>query len=125
MLLKLVVIFGYILFRSTYASDTPTLQTPIGVDGKGKQEEPLVKSNSDLIHGVVKDINKDHKVISKNDDPKKHILMFHPWGTPSHMNQFKPLIQGLLEAGNMVTALFVHETKITNENYKEIIVEDG
>ena len=125
MLLKLVVIFGYILFRSTYASDTPTLQTPIGVDGKGKQDEPLVKSNSNLIHGVVKDINKDQKVISKNDDPKKHILMFHPWGTPSHMNQFKPLIQGLLEAGNMVTALFVHETKITHENYKEIIVEDG
>ena len=125
MLLKLVVIFGYILFRSTYASDIPTLQTPIGVDGKGKQAEPLVKPNSDLIHGVVKDINKDQKVISKNDDPKKHILMFHPWGTPSHMNQFKPLIQGLLEAGNMVTALFVHETKITHENYKEIIVEDG
>ena len=125
MLLKLVVIFGYILFHCTYASDTPTLHTPVGVEGKEKQEEPLVDSAPDLIHGIVKDIDKDQNVISKTDDPKKHILMFHPWGTPSHMNQFKPLIKGLLEAGNMVTALFVRETKIAHEDYKEIIVADG
>ena len=125
MLLKLVVIFGYILFHYTYASDTPTLHTPVGVEGKEQQEEPLVDSTPESIHGIFKNINKDQKVISKNDDLKKHILMFHPWGTPSHMNQFKPLIQGLLEAGNMVTALFVRETKIAHENYKEIIVEDG
>ena len=56
---------------------------------------------------------------------KKHVLMFHPWGTQSHMGQFKPLIQGLLSAGNMVTAVFVRETKIIHEDYTEIIVEDG
>ena len=65
MLLKLVVIFGYILFRCTYASDTPTLHTPVGVEGKEKQEEPLVDSAPDLIHGIVKDIDKDQNVISK------------------------------------------------------------
>ena len=64
MLLKLVVIFGYILFRSTYASDTPTLQTPIGVDGKGKQDEPLVKSNSNLIHGSDGSMFNDREVHS-------------------------------------------------------------
>ena len=68
MLLKRVFIFGYILVHCTYASDIPTLHTPIGVDGKGKQEETLVKSNPDLIHGIVKDINKDQNIISKNDD---------------------------------------------------------
>ena len=56
---------------------------------------------------------------------KKHILMFHPWGTPSHLLQFKPLIHGLLDAGNAVTAVFVTKTKINHQDYTEIIVEDG
>ena len=125
MSLKLVIIFCHIIFHCAHASDTPTLLTSGVVDGKEKQAEPLEDSKPDLINGIIKDINTDEKGILRNGDPKKHILMFHPWGTPSHMNQFKPLIQGLLEAGNMVTALFVRETKITHENYKEIIVEDG
>ena len=32
-------LFFYILFHCTYASDTPTLPTPVGVEGKEKQEE--------------------------------------------------------------------------------------
>ena len=56
---------------------------------------------------------------------KKHILMFHPWGTRSHMNQFKPLIIGLLKAGNSITAVFTRETNIVHDDYTEIIVEDG
>ena len=59
------------------------------------------------------------------DCPKKHILMFHPWGTPSHMHQFKPLILGLLDAGNTVTSVFVRKAQITHRHYTEIIVRDG
>ena len=125
MSLKLVIIFCYVIFHCAHALDTPTLLTSGVVEGKEKQAEPLEDSKPDLINGIVKDTNTDQKGILGNDDPKKHILMFHPWGTPSHMNQFKPLIKGLLEAGNMVTALFVRETKITHGNFKEIIVEDG
>ena len=125
MMLKVVVVFGCISIYCACASETPTLQTPEGLKEKGEQVAPIGDSKLDSIDDIVKITNNNQKVISENGHPKKHILMFHPWGTPSHMNQFKPLIQGLLEAGNMVTALFVRETKITHENYKEIIVEDG
>ena len=63
-------------------------------------------------------------VINNNDDIKQHILMFHPWGTPSHKQQLKPLILGLLEAGNEVTAALFFKTEITHQHYTEIVVED-
>ena len=55
---------------------------------------------------------------------KKHIVMFHPWGTRSHMNQFGPLITGLLEDGNSITSVFTISTNIVHDDYTEIIVED-
>ena len=57
-------------------------------------------------------------------DVKKHIVMFHPWGTPSHKNQFKPLIEGLLKDGNAITSVFTRPMDIVNDNYIEIIVDD-
>ena len=125
MLLKSVIVFGYIFIYCACASETPTLQTPEELKVKGEQVQHINDSKPDSIDDIVKNTNNDQNVISKNDHSKKHILMFHPWGTPSHMNQFKPLIRGLLESGNMVTAVFVRESKIIHEYYKEIIVEDG
>ena len=55
---------------------------------------------------------------------KKHIVMFHPWGTPSHKNQFKPLIIGLLNAGHSITSVFTRPMDIVHDDYTEIIVED-
>ena len=55
---------------------------------------------------------------------KKHIVMFHPWGTPSHKNQFKPLIKGLLEDGNAITSVFTRPMDIVDDDYTEIIVDD-
>ena len=55
---------------------------------------------------------------------KKHIVMFHPWGTPSHKNQFKPLIIGLLNAGHSITSVFTRQMDIVHDDYTEIIVED-
>ena len=59
-----------------------------------------------------------------NAHAKKHIVMFHPWGTPSHMNQFGPLITGLLEDGNSITSVFTRSANILHDDYTEIIVED-
>ena len=94
-------------------------------------------------------ISKNHSVrmfSSKNDDQNKyglneqytkplennrtntiqrHILMFHPWGTRSHMHQLTALLQGLLSSGNQVTAVFARKTEIMHQNYEEIIVADG
>ena len=55
----------------------------------------------------------------------KHVLMFHPWGTRSHMHQLTALLQGLLSSGNQVTAVFARNTEIRHQNYEEIIVADG
>ena len=55
----------------------------------------------------------------------RHILMFHPWGTRSHMHQLTALLQGLLSSGNQVTAVFARKTEIMHQNYEEIIVADG
>ena len=56
---------------------------------------------------------------------QRHILMFHPWGTRSHMHQLTALLQGLLSSGHQVTAVFARKTEIMHQNYEEIIVADG
>ena len=56
---------------------------------------------------------------------QRHILMFHPWGTRSHMHQLTALLLGLLSSGNLVTAVFARKTEIMHQNYEEIIVADG
>jgi hypothetical protein len=110
-----------------HASEKSTLKKP-GKDttSSGKyvpdssQKEAKIPNKESLV-------DPEKKLDSQYEAPKKkkHILMFHPWGTQSHMGQFKPLIHGLLKSGNMVTAVFVRETKIIHEDYTEIIVEDG
>ena len=66
----------------------------------------------------------DNDSANKVNHAKKHIVMFHPWGTRSHMNQFGPLITGLLEDGNSITSVFTISTNIVHDDYTEIIVED-
>ena len=57
--------------------------------------------------------------------PKNHILMFHPWGTPSHKQQLNGLLLGLLKSGNAVTGVFPWKTDIIHQHYTEIIIKDG
>ena len=56
--------------------------------------------------------------------PGKHILMHHPWSTRSHMMQQTALLQGLLDAGYEVTAVFPHPTNIVAPGYTELVAED-
>ena len=107
-----------------HAIENPSLKKS-GGDGSS---DDIIHSETDYeVPTKPPNLEKTGSIVhSKNDPPKKkHVLMYHPWGTPSHMHQFKPLIQGLLEAGNIVTAVFVRETKITHPDYTEIIVDDG
>ena len=62
---------------------------------------------------------------NRSNTVQRHILMFHPWGTRSHMHQLTALLQGLLSSGNQVTAVFARKTEIMHQNYEEIIVADG
>ena len=55
----------------------------------------------------------------------KHILLYHPWTTRSHMMQQTSLLRGLLEKGYHVTAVFPYPTGIDNPRYEEILVEDA
>ena len=61
----------------------------------------------------------------KSNNTKNHILMFHPWGTRSHMEQLKVLVKGLLKSGNAVTGVFVWKTGIEHDDYVELLIEDG
>ena len=106
--------------------------------------QAVYASNKNSLHisNVVKkadkpnDISKESVIESTQDEntkeseakdiiyDKKHIVMFHPWGTPSHKNQFKPLIIGLLNAGHSITSVFTRQMDIVHDNYMEIIVDD-
>ena len=69
----------------------------------------------------------ENKLIIQNntESSRKHILMFHPWGTRSHMQQLTALLDGLLKSGNDVTGVFARKTEIVHQHYTEIIVKDG
>ena len=67
------------------------------------------------------DVSPSNQIIS----PKKHILMFHPWGTRSHKYQLNALLLGLLKSGNAVTGVFAWKTDIVHQQYTEIVVKDG
>ena len=54
-----------------------------------------------------------------------HILMFHPWNTKSHRILQNALLGGFLARGYTVTGVFPQGSKIKNEKYTEIVVEDG
>ena len=74
----------------------------------------------------------DEKIVSPNDvvsqvnsvNSKGHVLIFHNAGTRSHLMALNALAEGLVEHGNKVTSIIYAESKIANENYREILVED-
>ena len=55
---------------------------------------------------------------------KGHILIFHNAGTRSHLMALNALAEGLVEYGNRVTSIVYAESKIQNDNYREILIED-
>ena len=69
------------------------------------------------------------KTVRKNkglqDENKKHILMYHPWGTKSHRVQQHALLVGLLNAGHTVTGVFPENSNIIHDGYTEIVVDSG
>ena len=51
-----------------------------------------------------------------------HVLFVHTLGTKSHLIQFKPVIEEMLERGNTVTTVFFDSVKIKHENYTDIVI---
>ena len=69
----------------------------------------------------------DAKVTTISSNPpqnKGHILVFHNAGTRSHLIAMNALVESLLEQGHRVTSVIYAESKIVNDNYKEILIED-
>ena len=69
----------------------------------------------------------DSKLRTSRSNPphnKGHILVFHNAGTRSHLIAMNALVEGLLEQGHRVTSVIYAESKIVNDNYKEILIED-
>ena len=114
------LLFCVISFQIVNASDKHSLHTADNV----KNTDETVNLSEESIKGSFATTKSKESEIHDAVHTKKHILMFHPWGTRSHMNQFTPLILGLLNAGNSITAVFTRETNILHDDYTEIIVED-
>ena len=106
-------------FQVVYTSDKQSLHASNVIKTTDKSIDLPNESEIATLENVS---DKDWK--TKGTDVKKHIVMFHPWGTPSHKNQFKPLIEGLLEDGNVITSVFTRPMDIVNDDYTEIIVDD-
>ena len=51
-----------------------------------------------------------------------HVLVYHTWGTKSHILQIAPIVEELLARGHEVTTCFYHPLKLNHENHTEIIV---
>ena len=64
----------------------------------------------------------EENLIVKDAD-KKHILMYHPWGTKSHKGHQYALLHGLLDTGHTVTGVFPEASNIVHDGYTEIVVE--
>ena len=127
MFFKLLLFCLFALHRIV-ASEKSTLKNPDTLTKSSGIEVPDSPPIESILPKQDSLLYAENTLESQHEPPKKkkkHVLMFHPWGTQSHMGQFKPLIHGLLNSGNMVTAVFVRETKIIHDDYTEIIVEDG
>ena len=61
---------------------------------------------------------------SVDNDQKGHILFFHNAGTRSHLIAMNAFAEGLVENGYRVTSAIYAESKITHDNYKEILIKD-
>ena len=107
-------------FQVVYTSDKQSLHASNVIKTTDKSKDLPNESKIATLENVS---GKDWKT-KGTVDVKKHIVMFHPWGTPSHKNQFKPLIEGLLKDGNAITSVFTRPMDIVNDDYTEIIVDD-
>ena len=54
-----------------------------------------------------------------------HVLVYHTWGTKSHILQIAPIVEELLARGHEVTTCFFHPLKLNHENHTEIIVPNA
>ena len=54
-----------------------------------------------------------------------NVLFHHSFGTKSHLIQFSPIVEELLNRGHKVTAVFFDTLKIKHENYTEILIPNG
>ena len=75
------------------------------------------------IHQPSKASSKE-EIATIDNDPKGHILFFHPAGTRSHLIAMNGFAEGLVENGYRVTSAIYAESKIIHDNYKEILIED-
>ena len=117
--LSIFLVFMF-MFQVVYTSDKQSLHASNVIKTTDKSIDLPNESNKESLENVSgKDLATKVTV-----NAKKHIVMFHPWGTPSHKNQFKPLIKGLLEDGNAITSVFTRPMDIVDDDYTEIIVDD-
>lgn len=81
---------------------------------KKKQKTKSIKKKEEM----------GQEYLEKEDikDERKHIMMFFPWSTKSHRGQQIVLLQGLLDKGHTITAIFSGKSGIVHERYTEIIV---
>ena len=101
---------------------------------KTKQDtEPIINANNNVnmeenLNKVADDLKDNSTTIKINDanilsENKKHILMFHPWGTKSHRGQQNILLLGLLKQGHSITGVFTEQSDIVHERYTEIVIQ--
>ena len=77
------------------------------------------------LSGKILTDNMEVKSVPEKSTAPGHILMFHPWNTKSHRILQNALLEGFLARGYTVTGVFPQGSKIKNEKYTEIVVEDG
>ena len=60
---------------------------------------------------------------SDNRDPG-NILIFHPFGSKSHLYFIRPLAERLAKVGHNVTLVQYSPSTFQHENFKEILIEN-
>ena len=51
-----------------------------------------------------------------------HVMFVHEMGTKSHLLQLFPIVESLLARGHEVTGVFYSPSKISHNNYTEILI---
>ena len=51
-----------------------------------------------------------------------HVMIVHEMGTKSHLLQLFPMVESLLARGHEVTGVYYSPSKISHENYTEILL---
>eukprot|EP00092_Neocalanus_flemingeri_P026671 GFUD01028916.1.p1 GENE.GFUD01028916.1~~GFUD01028916.1.p1 ORF type:complete len:551 (-),score=119.39 GFUD01028916.1:114-1766(-) len=98
----------------------------IGLFAKDTAQNEVEKGDQNVIHEVESDVLHTPAIIKEVEriGEQKHILIFHPWSTRSHMMQQTALLKGLLAKGHLVTGVFPFATNIEDDGYTEFVVED-